>query len=126
MAVGNSFKDQLKKAATPTLPKASKSTVPNLDVPANIKTAAARYIAAVKVIKEKEAEAAIDHSTVSSHVRKVQDEKAFAGNFNKSYRIPLEGDDNLMVTTVNKFKINSDNEDTIKKLLGKAYTQLIE
>lgn len=120
-----SFKDKLQETK---VAKASvkKTSVPVLsDVPAEITQAAKDFLEKNKKKKELEAELAALNSQIAEYTQGIQDTRAFAGEFNNSYKIPA-GDSDVMVTTKNVFSINAEDESKIKKLFGKKFDSLIK
>jgi hypothetical protein len=118
-----SFKDAIQQTKV-TKTSAKKSTVPILsDVPAPVSKAATEFLTKTKAVKDLQAELADLTTTITNYVSPIQDERAFKGDFNKSYKIPA-GDQELMISTKNVFKINSEDEPAIKKIFGPAYSTL--
>ena len=120
-----SFKDTL-QASKQTKASAKKTTVPVLEnVPANITQASSDFIAKMKQKKQLEADLAALNSEIAEYTQGVQDDRAFKGDFNNSYKIPV-GEEFLMVTTKNVFKINPEDEDKIRKMFGDKFPEFIK
>jgi len=120
-----SFKDTL-QASKKTKASAKKTSVPVLEnVPKEITDAAADFLAKTKQKKELEAELAALNSQIAEYTQGIQDDRAFKGDFNNSYKIPT-GEQQLMVTTKNVFKINPEDESKIRKMFGDRFPDFIK
>lgn len=125
--MAKNFLDQAKSAASTTKPAAKKSSVPVItDAPVVVTTAVKAYIKAVDAKKEAEAEMANQFVTVDEFFTKAQDEKAFKGNFSKSYKIQLDTDETVLYSSQNRFKINPEAEEDIKGILGDSFGGMVQ
>jgi len=104
--------------------KSSVSTIP--DVPENVEKAAEKVVELKVEIKEKEAELESKGKIVTDFCGDVQDRQGFKGLFSKSYYVPAGKFGQLLYSTRNMYKISPESEADIKKLLGKAYDELIQ
>jgi hypothetical protein len=104
-----------------------KSTVPTVpNVPENVEKAAEKVVELKVEIKEKEAELESKGKVVTDFCADVQDRQGFKGYFSKSYYVPAGKFGQILYSTKNMYKISPETEAEIKKLLGKAYGELID
>jgi len=120
-----SFKQVLKDQGTIKTSKKTKSNVPLVDnVPAPVRKAVDDYCKAIKEKKAAEAEMKVQSDAIIGFASKVQDEKAFNGDFHKSYDV--QGDkETIKYVTSDRFSINAEDEKTLKELFGKKFNEMI-
>ena len=114
-----SFKQVLKDQGTVKTSKKTKSDVPMVDnAPATVRKAIDDYCKAVKDKKAAEADMKVQGDIVIGFASGVQDERAFQGNFHKSY--DLQGDnEKIKYVTSDRFIINAEDEKNLKEVFGK-------
>jgi hypothetical protein len=114
------------KGATGKVSVKKASSVPTIpDVPEYVEKAAEKVVELKVEIKEKEGELESQGKVVTDFCGNKQDGMGFKGMFNKSYYVPAGKFGQLLYSTQNRFKISTEAEADIKKLLGKAYDDLI-
>jgi hypothetical protein len=120
-----SFKQVLKDQGTIKTPKKSKSNVLLIDnPPANVRKAIDDYCKAVKEKKAAEAEMKVQGDMITTFASKKQDEKAFDGDFHKSF--DLQGEkETIKYVTSDRFIINSEDEKPLKEVFGKKFNEMI-
>lgn len=118
------FKDTLQN--TKQTKSSTKKEIPVIEnIPKEIIKASKEFITKMKLKKQLEYEIATLSNKITEFAQNVQDERAFNGDFNKSYKMIIN-DDEIMFTTKNVFKINYEDEDKIKEIFGKNFSNFIE
>lgn len=119
--MANTFKQALKdnKQAKTTTKKSSVVTIQN--IPARIQKKSEEFVRLNQQKKEIETELKAISDGIIDYTRGYQDAEGFAGNFAKSFNV---GD--VQVVTKNAYSINANDEAQIKKVLGRAYSEMIE
>ena len=124
--MGNaSFADMLGKTKTTKPKAASKSTVPVVEVPDEIKEDIDAFQAAKKDKKVAEAEMKVREASVLDFGHRNQDEDGFRGRFRTSYQFNGVKDKVKYVST-NRFSINSEDSRQIKEILGSKFDTLMD
>jgi hypothetical protein len=129
--MASTFKQTLKENALPKAPAKKTSSVPIVgDAPAEVIAAATEFKKLAAKKREIEAEMLSNGNIVSDFCSAGQDALGFKGEYHKSFNVPAGEDSEknplyLMYSTMNKFKIDPPSEAMIKKLLGKAFGELI-
>lgn len=121
------FGDMLKKTATVKQPAKTKTKMPVLDPPKEVKGAVDQYIEAknneTMAKAEKEAAGAI----VMDFTSGVQDGDGYKGNFRNSYAVPgTKPGNQVKYVSSNRFSINADDADEIKSMLDDLYDEMIQ
>jgi len=121
------FKKVLEENATSKKPAPKKAKgMPIIDnAPATVKEAVDHYVEHKKQMKEHKAEMDAASDVIVEYGEQIQDDRGFEGDFSKSYKIHGDTEEVSFVSS-NKYSVNADDEETLKALLGKYFSQLFE
>jgi hypothetical protein len=105
--------------------KKSKGSAP-VDVPETVANAVIAFNNAKADKKAAEAEMKKHSPVIIDHVKAIQDEDGFNGNFRKSYDVDAGDGNKVKFVSKNQFSIKNDDTNLIKDILGDAFSELIK
>jgi len=124
-AMTTSFDDLIgSNAKTKEKAKPKKSNAVILPVPENVQVEIDSLISAKKAKKVAESNIKKAEPTIIDFGLKLKDDKAFSGNFKKSYKLGTD-ESNVNFVTANKWSFSEDDVDDIKDIIGEKADDLI-
>jgi hypothetical protein len=127
------FDDVVKASAKPKTKIAKKKSDKEIisNAPQAVKKAVSNVIKAKAAKKKAESDIKVNETPVIEFGNTLKNERAFNGDYNKSYKIQGLNDDVVTFVTANKFSHKEDDEEEIAEIMGeenfeelmpKAYT----
>jgi len=122
----NKFLEKVKaNAKTEVAPKKKKSSVPELQVPEEVRKSVDNVCEVKKIMKEKKAELSLHEVEVIDFCRGHQDKEGLKGNYSTSYRVFGTNGNAVTYVTGNKFSLSPADQSKIEGLLGTSYNDMI-
>ena len=121
-----SFADALKQTKVDKPKAKSKTTMPVLDAPKNIKEQVDKILEAKKAEKAAKGVIKLAGTEIIEWVQPHQDKDGYSGKYRKSYAIPGTNENQVKYLASNRFTINSDDEESIRESLGDKYDEMME
>ena len=122
----NAFQTALQQNAAPKQPASKKSAMPIINIVGKDNVAAIEgFVDAQTREKKAKADKEFAASVIRKFVRKQQDERALAGDFNKSYQVKT-AKHTVKFVTADKFSINGDDAPEFKRLFSSEFDSLME
>jgi len=120
----SAFKSAIKQTSV-VKSSVKKSTMPVIEVKNSVANEIENFIKANKAEKLAKADKDFAGSNIIAHCRPIQDKRALAGDFVKSYTV--KSDKGVVkFITADKFGVNTEDEETLKSLLDEHYDNLLE
>lgn len=125
--MANAFQKAIKNNSTAPPPAKAKSQKNKVFVAVSddVKEAVDNFVDAAKKMKQAKADMAFNETTISDAVREIQDTDGFNNQYQKSYDVP-GNNESVKYVSKNQASINSEDADTIQKLLGNDYEFLMQ
>ena len=121
------FGAMLKKTAVAKEPAKSKSKMPVLDPPEDVRDAVDEYIDAKTRETMAKTEKEMAESIVLQFTSGVQDVDGYKGNFQNSYAVPGNKPRNqVKYVSSNRYSINAADRDMLEEALGELYPEMVE
>jgi hypothetical protein len=111
------------KVASKSKAKAKDDSI--LEPPSNIKDDIKTLKAAKATAKKAKSDISLAEKSIIEFGRNHKDAQAFAGNFNKSYKIAGHGDETVTFVTANKWSLNTDDINEINEIIGDAANEML-
>ena len=114
------FADMVEGAAKPKSKSASKKSDKEIisDAPEAVKNAITAVVKAKTEKKKAESDIKVNETPVIEFGNKLKDERAFNGDYNKSYKIEGSEGETVTFVTANKFSHSEEDEDELSELMG--------
>lgn len=96
------------------------------NAPENVKADIAKLVEAKKAMKKAKSEVTVAEKSIIEFGINHKDREAFAGNFQKSYKIAGDNDTTVTLVTANKWSFAEDDLEDINEILGDDADDLIE
>ena len=121
------FGAMLKKTAVAKQPAKSKSKMPVLDPPEDVREAVDEYIDAKTRETMAKADKQMAETVVLQFTSNVQDKDGFKGKFQNSYALPGNKTGNqVKYVSSNRYSINAADRDLLEEALGELYADMVE
>jgi len=119
-----SFGDMLKKTAVAQGPKKTKSSMPLLSPPDEIKKAVDDYIEAAILNKKTVGAMDVNGQMIIGWVDEQQDKDGFSGKFHGSYQV--EGvKETVKYVSTNRYSISQEDQERLMEVFGDRYPDMI-
>jgi plastocyanin len=114
------FSDMVEEVAKPKSKSTSKKSDKEIisDAPEAVKKAITAVVKAKAEKKKAESDIKVSETPVIEFGNKLKDERAFNGDYNKSYKIEGSEGETVTFVTANKFSHNVDDEEELAELMG--------
>lgn len=114
------FADMVEEVAKPKTKSTSKKSDKEIivDAPQAVKEAITAVVKGKTEKKKAESDIKVNETPVIEFGNKLKDERAFNGDYNKSYKIEGSEGETITFVTANKFSHNVDDEEELSELMG--------
>ncbi len=114
------FSDVVANSATPKSKSKAKKSEKEIisDAPEAVKKAITAVVKAKTAKKKAESDIKVSETPVIEFGNKLKDERAFNGDYNKSYKIEGSEGETVTFVTANKFSHSEDDHEELSELMG--------
>ncbi len=121
-----SFLDAVKGISAPKEAKDKKDKIQTLVPTAELQTTVDELVEWKRKLKEAKSELEGREADVIEYVKGYQDERAFEGDYQKSFRVKGEKELVTVVSSDRFSAFNPEDEDALKEILGKKFNEFVE